>query len=317
MTLDDLRVLVAVYETGNLSAVARALACSQSAVSQHIRRLERETGLALMERQPRGVVPTEAGRILYQAALSGIASLDAALRQLDDMRDGHGGSVRVTTGGVTVRHFMAEAITGFRRRRPRVTLEFRSAHSARRCIELVHAGRVDLAWITLGRGPAGVEQRPVVDLPWVLVVRADDPLADRDLVEPADLAAIRYIGHPENSASHQRLEEDFARLGVRPPDPVGVADWDTAILLAELGIGHAVLPDLPGLAGAVEGTESPVRTIPVPSLSPLTVGWAVRRWEALSPIATEFAELVAVGNRRGPAAGQAVRRPAARPNVAP
>jgi DNA-binding transcriptional LysR family regulator len=69
-----------------------------------------------------------------------------------------------------------------------------------------------------------------------------------------------------------------------------VADWDTAILLAELGIGHAILPALPRLAGP---SSSPVRTIPIPALDPLSVGWAVRRWNLLSPLATEFADLVA------------------------
>ncbi|MFC7864066.1 LysR family transcriptional regulator [Streptomyces murinus] len=42
--------------------MAREVKCTQSAVSQHIRRLEKETGLPLVERRPRGVVPTGAGR---------------------------------------------------------------------------------------------------------------------------------------------------------------------------------------------------------------------------------------------------------------
>jgi DNA-binding transcriptional LysR family regulator len=289
MTLDDLRVFIRVYESGNLSAVARALGCTQSAVSQHIKRLEKETGLVLVERQRRGVSPTQAGRILYQAALGGTAALDAAFRQLGELRDGRGGSVSVTTGGVSVRHFMAEAIVAFRRQHPRVTLEFRAAYSTRQCIELLRGGRVDLAWITLGPPQPGIQQRPVVDLPWVLVTRADDPLAVRDVIGPEDLAAIRYIAYPESSASRQRLEERFVRLGISPPAPAGVADWDTAILLAELGIGHAIVPALPGLADPSGG---PVRTIPIPALDPLTVGWAVRRWSVLSPLAAKFADLV-------------------------
>ncbi|NED52828.1 LysR family transcriptional regulator, partial [Micromonospora aurantiaca] len=80
----------------------RTLSCSQPAVSQHVKRLEREIGLALIERQPRGVAPTDAGQILYQAALTGIASLDAALRRLRELRDGNGGTLKITTGGVTV-----------------------------------------------------------------------------------------------------------------------------------------------------------------------------------------------------------------------
>jgi DNA-binding transcriptional LysR family regulator len=290
VTLDDLRVFITVYETGNLSAVARTLGCTQSAVSQHIKRLEKETGLVLIERQPRGVAPTQAGRTLYQAAAGGIASLDAAFRQLGELRDGRGGAVSVTTGGVSVRHFMAEAIVAFRRQHPHVTLEFRAAYSTRQCIELLRGGRVDLAWITLGPPQPGIQQRPVVDLPWVLVTQADDPLAARSRIDPGELAGIRYIAYPESSASRQQLEERFVRLGISPPAPVGVADWDTAILLAELGIGHAIVPALPRLADPSGG---PVRTVPIPALDPLTVGWAVRQWNVLSPLAAEFAALVA------------------------
>jgi DNA-binding transcriptional LysR family regulator len=302
VTLDDLRVFIRVYETGNLSAVARSLCCTQSAVSQHIRRLEQQAGLVLIERQPRGVAPTQAGRILYQAALGGIASLDAAFGQLAELRDGRGGTVSVTTGGVSVRHFMAEAIVAFRGQHPHVTLEFRAAYSTRQCIELLRAGRVDLAWITLGPPQPGIQQRPVIELPWVLVTHADDPLAARDSIGPGDLAAIRYIAYPEGSTSRQQLEERFVRLGAGPAAPVGVADWDTAILLAELGIGHAIVPALPGLAGPSDG---PVRALPIPALDPLAVGWAVRQWNVLSPLATEFAELVASPRGRRPARSRA------------
>ncbi len=289
MTLDDLRVFITVYETGNLSAVARAMRCTQSAVSQHVKRLEHETGLPLIERQPRGVVPTQAGRVLYQAATGGITSLDAALRQLGELRDGRGGTVSITTGGITVRQFMTDAITTFRRRHPDVTLQFRSAYSSRQCADLLHAGQADLAWITLGQPLTGIQQRPVTSLPWVLVVRADDPLAGRDSIDPSELTSIRYIAYPEGSASRQRLEDNLVRLGISRPDPVGVADWDTAILLAELDIGHVILPALPRL---IISPGSPLRAVPIPALDPLAVGWAARQWDALSPPAAEFAALV-------------------------
>src|SRR5690606_8510072 len=118
MTLDDLRVFVAVCRAGSLSAVARDLSCTQSAVSQHVKRLERETGVSLLERQPRGVVPTPAGRLLEAAASEGITGLDLALRRLRQMADGETGSVRVATGATTVRHFMSEAVVAFRQRHP-------------------------------------------------------------------------------------------------------------------------------------------------------------------------------------------------------
>jgi DNA-binding transcriptional LysR family regulator len=289
VTLEDLRVFVTVYKAGSLSAAARTLSCTQSAVSQHIKRLEKQTGLALIERLPRGVAPTQAGRVLYQAALSGIGSLDAALRHLGELRDGYGGTVSITTGGVTVRHFMSGAIAAFRHRHPGVNLEFRSASSTRQCIELLHEGQMDLAWITLGQPLPGIQQRPVLDLPWVLAVHADDPLAAQDSIKPGDLAAIRYLAYPESSTSRQQLEENLIRLGISVPAPTGIADWDTAILLVELDVGHAILPALPGLS---DPSASPVRTVPIPALKPLTVGWAARQWNLVSPLAAEFAELV-------------------------
>ncbi|WP_310725752.1 LysR family transcriptional regulator [Streptomyces sp. N2A] len=330
MTLDDLRAFVAVCEAGNLSAVARDLGCTQSAVSQRIKRLERETGIELLERRPRGVAPTQAGRILQRAAADGLSGLDLALRQLGDLRAGDGGTVRVTTGATTVRHFMSEAVVDFRGRHPHVNLEFRTESSSRRCFEAVADGDSELAWITIGPPVRGIEQHPVIGLPWVLAVRSDDPLAARERIEPEELAGIRHIRLPENSTSRMRLDghlshrldehhshqldgRDTHRLdghhnhrsdghhshrepphgegsgAVPPPSTTSVADWDTALLLAELGVGPAVVPRLPGLRATAHPS---LRLVPIPALPPLATGWAVRQWDALSPAAVAFAETV-------------------------
>lgn len=288
MTLDDLRVFVAVCRAGSLSAVARELGCTQSAVSQHVKRLEKETGVALVERQPRGVVPTQAGRLLESAAAEGIAGLDLAVRQLRDLVDGASGFVRVATGATTVRHFMGDAVVEFRRRHPRVNLEFRTVSSGRGSFDALADGSLDLAWITLGPPVRGIEQRAVAELPWVLAVRADDPLAGRERLDAGELADVRLIGLPPNSASAAHLEAACAELGVRFGYDTNVADWDTALLLAELGVGRAVVPELSGPAA----TGDDLRLIPVPELRPLPVGWAVRRWDALSPPARAFADTV-------------------------
>ncbi|MGW0536704.1 LysR family transcriptional regulator [Streptomyces sp. NPDC003032] len=290
MTLDDLRVFVAVCRAGSLSAVARDLTCTQSAVSQHVKRLERELGVSLLERHARGVVPTSAGRVLRAAASEGIGGIDLAVRRLREQARGDGGAVRITTGATTVRHFMAEAVVGFRERYPRVGLEFQTVSSSSGCFDALAADDLDLAWITLGEPVRGIEQRPVVALPWVLAVRADDPLADRPRVEPAELAGGQLITPPANSTSRAQLDSHLGDLGVVLPPGTSVADWDTAVLLAELGLGQAVVPALPGWRGRA---PAGLRMVPLPELPPLSVGWAVRRWDALSPLARAFADTVA------------------------
>ncbi|HCA86121.1 MAG TPA: LysR family transcriptional regulator, partial [Streptomyces sp.] len=193
----------------------------------------------LLERRPRGVTPTHAGRILQAAAAEGLGGIDLAVRRLRDLRDGAAGSVRITTGATTVRHFMADAVVAFRERFPRVSLEFQTENSSRGCFAALAADDADLAWITIGAPVRGIEQRPVTELPWVLAVRADDPLAAKVRIEPADLTRIHQIRLPEDSTSRSRLESQLPGLGVHPAATTGVADWDTAILLAELGLGHA------------------------------------------------------------------------------
>ncbi|MET9734892.1 LysR family transcriptional regulator [Streptomyces sp. NPDC006458] len=305
MTLDDLRVFVAVCRAGSLSAVARELGCTQSAVSQHVKRLERETGVSLLERLPRGVAPTGAGRVLEAAAAEGIAGLDQAVRRLRDLADGESGSVRVATGATTVRHFMADAIVAFRRLHPKVNLDFRTESSSRACYTALADSALDLAWITLGAPVRGIEQRPVAELPWVLAVRPEDPLAGRERLTLRDLAALpepRLIRLPPNSASAAHLDAACAEAGVRFAFDTGVADWDTALLLAELGLGRALVPARPGLPFSGESGGG-LCLLPLPEIDALRVGWAVRRWDALTPAARAFADTVAVAraaDRRSP-----------------
>lgn len=290
VTLDDLRVFAAVCRAGSLSAVARQLSCTQSAVSQHVKRLERELGVVLLERHPRGVVPTKAGHLLRAAAVDSLGGIDHALRGIDELSRGEGGSVRITTGATSIRHFMSAAVVDFRRRFPGVSLEFQTEVSSRSCFEALTAGRVDLAWTTLASPVRGIEQRPVLSLPWVLAVAAGDPLAGRTRVDPADLQDARLIGLPQNSISRSQLDAWLARSGIRAVFDTSVADWDTAILLAELGLGQAVVPALPEWQGA---GHPGLRLVPLPALPVLTAGWAVRRWDTLSPLARAFADTVA------------------------
>ncbi|GHC50895.1 LysR family transcriptional regulator [Streptomyces flavofungini] len=292
VTLDDLRVFLAVCRAGSLSAVARDLSCTQSAVSQHVKRLEKELAVSLLERHARGVVPTSAGRILHAAAADGLGGIDLALRRLRDLVRGESGAVRVTTGATTVRHFMAKAVVAFRQRFPQVTLEFQTASSSRACFDALAADDLDLAWVTIGTPVRGIEQRPVADLPWVLAVQSGDPLAAKPHADLTDLTAARLIRPPQASTSRARLDAALADLDLTPDGHTSVADWDTALLLTELGVGQALVPDLPGWRA-----ESPpgLRLLPVPGLPPLSVGWAVRRWDALSPLARAFADMVSGG----------------------
>ena len=303
MTLDDLRVFVATCEAGSLSAVARQVGTSQPAVSQHIRRLERELGVTLFERGRRGVTPTAAARILLATAAEALGTLDAGRRELDRLRTGDSGTLRMATGGTTLRHFMVHPLARFRERHPGITFEYVSATSTGQCLEALRADRADLAFVTIGAGGGELDQRPVVRTPWVLVASAaDQPSAAGPgaPVAPDELRSVRAIGMPAHSTSRGQLDDQLAARGVRLDYAAFVDEPDTAVMLAELGVGQTILPAL--WAHDLESHDR-LRARPVDGLDPVTFGWAARRWEALPPSAHTFVGLVAEGlGRLEPAA---------------
>ena len=94
MEIRELRAFVAVVEEGALSAAARRLHLSQSALSQTIAGLERQLGVELVTRSNTGVRPTDAGRTLLTEARAVLARHDQALATIA-RRSSAGGSLRL------------------------------------------------------------------------------------------------------------------------------------------------------------------------------------------------------------------------------
>lgn len=288
MTFEDLRVFVAVCEAGSLSAVARELGCTQPAVSQHVARLERELATPLIERGATGVNPTGAGDALYDAALDGLGAISTGIRRVEELRDGAVGALSVTTGGTTVRHFMRETVVRFRERHPGVVLQFVPGDSTRRCLEVVRRGSADLALITIGAPVRGIEQRTVVQQDLRLLVAIDDPLARRQRVRIQELEGIRYISMAERTTTYQLIQRAFANEGVALDATMSVDDFDTACAFVELGLGHAIAPAMQASHFVRDGRVHSVR---IAGLEPVPIGWAARRWSALSTAALAFIEI--------------------------
>ncbi len=243
-----------------------------------------------MEYQTRGAPSIGAGRLLHTAARESMGGIELALRRISELAQGETGTVRVTTGATTVRRFMSEAIVEFRFRHPRVNLEFHTDSSSSGCFAALAEEDLDLAWITISAPVGGIEQRPVMDLPWVLAMRTGEIYADRAWVGVEELSGLRLIRLPDGSSSGSTLDSALAKSGVSLRPDAGIADWDTALSLAELRVGHADRGRAPRLP-AVRRLRL-VRLVPLRGLSPLRVGWAVRRWDQLSPFARSFADAV-------------------------
>jgi DNA-binding transcriptional LysR family regulator len=288
MTLEDLRIFVAACEAGSLSGLARRLGRTQSSVSQHVARLEAELGAALIERSARGIEPTEAGRILWELALQGLDAIALARQRIGALEHGETGTVTITTGGTTVRHFLKSVVVRFRHAHPGVNIRFIPAGSTRRCFELLRLSQADLALVTTGERVSGVNTRTVALQHFFLLVAEGDPLGRYASLRLRDLHGIRYLGLAEGTTHRGLLEQAAAEQGVHLEPEIVFDDFDTASVFVELGLGQAIVPAVQAHNFARSGA---VQAVPIEDLPPVPFGWGFRHWKYLSPAARDFVDL--------------------------
>lgn len=214
MTLRQLEVFLAIAHAHSYRQAAEGLHTSQPALSQHVRELEAELGVRLFDRLSRGVVPTEAGRLLEERAKRVFATLTDVREVLGELQGLQRGSLLVgasTTPGIYV---LPAVIGEFRRRYPGIDLRLRIANS-RVIEEAIRAHEVDLG-VVGGHGLAPGEECLAAGLAdeLVLIVSPRHRWAKRREVAPADLADEPLLVREEGSATRRVTERALEQAGV-------------------------------------------------------------------------------------------------------
>src|SRR3954468_16354901 len=120
MTLQQLEYFLAAVEHGSFSAAADSLHMAQPSLSEQVRRLEDELGVALFHRLGRGIRLTEAGRALRPHAERVLAEVDLARNSVVEVRELRGGTAAFGTFGGARYYLTADFVADFRRRYPGV-----------------------------------------------------------------------------------------------------------------------------------------------------------------------------------------------------
>jgi DNA-binding transcriptional LysR family regulator len=297
VTLEDVRAFVAVFESGNLSAVARSLGCTQPAVRHHIARLEKDLAVSLFERRAKGVRATAAGQLLYEGLRTGLNCIEGGVRDVLRWREGESGELTVTTGGTTVRHLLRDTVVEFRRRFPSAVLGFVPAHSSQHCLELLQRDAADLAFVTIHPGETGLRQWTAIEVPMVLVVPAEDPLSLRRHVQIEELQSIRYVALPKGTSTYAVIDSVLQKHGVTLRASATVDDFDTAVLFVQLGLGHTIVPAVHA-RNLLSGSDA--RALEIVDFPRIALGWAALRFASLTPLSREFIRLFSATARKWP-----------------
>jgi DNA-binding transcriptional LysR family regulator len=242
--LRHLAALEAVGRTRSFVGAARELGYTQSAISQQIARLELAVGQRLVDRPggPRAVALTDAGRLLLRHADAIVAQLDAAEADMAALAEGAAGPLRVGIYQSVGARILPRLLRRFREAWPRVEVRVREETDAASLLKLLEHGELDLTFADLPLADEGpFEWNEILVDPYVLLVPAHDPLAQRESAPPLrelsglPLLTWRQYGEPE------------ASLRGRVPDLNIVFRSDdngTLVGLVAEGLGYAVVPQL-------------------------------------------------------------------------
>src|SRR5215217_6375642 len=161
MTLQQLTYFLAAAEHGSFSAAAEALFMAQPSLSEQIRRLEAELGVALFARGGRGLELTEAGRLFRPHAERTVADAQEAAESVREVRDITGGTVTFGTFSSAHHYLLVSLIQDFRAQYPNVRVRAIGQNSAE-VADAVRDGRLEAGLVVLPIDDRGLDVRPAM-----------------------------------------------------------------------------------------------------------------------------------------------------------
>jgi len=300
MELRQLRYLVALAEERNFTRAAEREHIAQPALSQQVRRLEQETGLALVERTTRRVALTEAGELLLVRARRILAELDAAQADLQALSGVHTGHVLIGTIHTMGPIDLSLALGAFHQRHPGVELTVLE-QSSEELAGLLRVDELDLAFLSVTERVEshGIGLHQLVSEELVAIVPRDHSLGARRRVRMAELADQRFITYREGARLRELLTSAGRAAGFEPQVALESNESQLIRRLVARGLGVAILPrsDATG-----PGAEVSVATLVEPALRrDITLAW--REGRRHTPAAAEFLELCRTTYTSGRVAG--------------
>lgn len=243
MTLNQLRYFRVLAKTEHYTKAADALAILQPSLSRAIALLEEELGVLLFTRRGRNVVLTDAGRALLRYVEAGLDTLDAGAAAMRDFRTG---AERVSIGSITpvVNTYL-----------PRMLADFRADAGSNACFDIrvdqterllagLKAGLYDMVFCSYQPGENGLRFTPVVELPFVVAMLKDDPLAKCPSITPDQLAG-RPMVFTDSPAYSDLLRRMLGEYGIRP-EIRGYSNEDSVLLsMVQAGLGVFISTDHP------------------------------------------------------------------------
>ncbi|NGN41018.1 LysR family transcriptional regulator [Mesorhizobium sp. CGMCC 1.15528] len=297
MTLEQLRIFIAVAEREHVTRAARDLNLTQSATSAAVAALEERHATKLFDRVGRRIELTEAGRLFLveaRAVLARAASAEAVLADLAGLKRG---ALHIAASQTVSNYWLPPLMHRYQAHFPGIAMRL-TIGNTEQVAAAVHEGLADLGFVEGEIDDPALEITPAADDELVLVVGTSHAWAGRKSIAPSDLRSSRWVLREPGSGTRAMFEEALIALGIRP------AELDVALELSsneavrtavEAGAGATVMSSLVTSAAVAAGT-----LVQMPVTLPKRRFLAIRHKERhATRAAREFLALAAENGKAG------------------
>jgi DNA-binding transcriptional LysR family regulator len=213
MDLRRLEVFAKVAELGSFSRAAEALFLTQPTVSEHVRGLEDEMGLQLLDRLGRGATTTRAGELLLGYARRMLALAREAQQALDQFQGRMSGELVVGGSTIPGEYVLPGLIGRFKAKYPDISVSLLIGDS-RQVSEWVDQGRAEVGVIGARPTSRALESRELMPDELVIVVPATHGWAARKTVSLDELRREPMVVRERGSGSREAVEHVLETAGV-------------------------------------------------------------------------------------------------------
>jgi DNA-binding transcriptional LysR family regulator len=264
MTLEQLRLFVAVAEREHMTRAAAALRRTQSAVSAAIAALEAQSGVILFHRVGRRIVLTDEGRVFLAEARAVVAQADAAQRALADLAGMKRGSLSVMASQTIASYWLPPKLVAFRAAYPQVAVTALAGNTAE-VARAVAEGRVEIGLVE-GKVSDPMLEQTLVGHDRLVIIAPKNHAWTTKPPRPADLLKERWVLREKGSGTRSAFEAAIAEKGVAVEKldiSLELPSNEAVRLAVREGAGVSALSELVAEAGIHFGALAPVK-FPLP-----------------------------------------------------
>jgi DNA-binding transcriptional LysR family regulator len=217
MTLEQLRIFIAVAETQHVTRAARQLNLTQSATSAAIAALEARYGIKLFDRVGRGIVLTQTGRDFLNEAREVVARAKAAAQALDDLAGLRRGSLNLAASQTVANYWLSPRITAFRKAHPGIALHVVIANTEQ-VAQAVLRGDADLGFVEGEVDDPSLAIRKMEGDSLAVVVGASHPWTGKTRIAPKLLTETCWILREPGSGTRSMFEAALRKFDIKLSD---------------------------------------------------------------------------------------------------